>query len=118
MEATLLHFVLHITTSFGSGIAKDLRKDEFQGIVPHSTTRILSRRADGVITIIRNIESGAKTMAALFRCITVDAAQTCDIFLSPEYAGNNNRVQGNLFHSQRIQKSPTDMLKKTARAWY
>jgi len=73
MEATLLHFVFHIASSFFTFVTQHFTEHPLQCIIPHGLD-------NWMIAVVTNIESGAKKMTRTFRSILVVALQTLYVF--------------------------------------
>lgn len=115
VEATLLHFILDVATSFGTGVAKDFGKDVFEGVVAHGTPGRFTRRRNSMVAVVGDVERSAETVAALLGGISVDAAQASDIFFSTQHAGDDDGMQGNLLDCQRVEEAAADVLQELAR---
>ena len=75
VEASLLDFVLDITTTFLALVTQHLRKNPLEGIIAHRTF-------NGMIAVVADIKSGSKEVARTLRGILVMTLQLGDIFLA------------------------------------
>ena len=112
MEAPLLDLILDIAQPFFATITQYLRKDELQRVVAHGTTVRIIGRSHCVVAVVGDVEGGAKAMAALLGGIAIDATQTSHIFLGAQHTGDDDGVQRNLLHGQRIEKTASDVLQQ------
>ena len=105
VEASLLDFVLDITTTFLALVTQHLRKNPLQGIIAHGAF-------NGMIAVVADIKSGAKEVARTLGSILVMALQTGNIVLGAQHTGNDELLKGDTLDIKAIVESLTDVLQQ------
>ena len=105
VETTLFDFIFNIATTLLALVAKHLGEHPFQGIVAHLT-------ADGLVTVVADVESGAEEVAGAVGGVLVVALQTGDVVHRAQHAGDDKLIEGHSLDIEAIVEGLSDVLEQ------
>ena len=112
MEATLLDLILDVAAALFAHVAQHLAEDELEGVAPHLAAQRTVRVADRLVAVVGDVEGCAVEMARLLRGVGVISAQAADVGLRAEHARDDEAVQGDALHLQRVEEGLADVLEE------
>ena len=113
VEAALFHLVFHIAATVVAHVAQHFGEHPFQRVVAYGTARGGIGRRDGDVAVVADIDGGAEEMAGVFGGIAVACLQMRDVVACAQRTGDDNLMEGDAFHIQRIEEIPADVIEKT-----
>lgn len=113
MKAGLSRFIANVACAHHALVAQHLRENVLQSSVVYPSFALVVFVCNAIKAVVADIERCAEAVAAVFRRVTVDAAQFHYVLVRAEHRTDNDFVKRIALPLQRVDEATRNLIEQT-----
>ena len=113
MKAGLSRFIANVACAHHALVAQHFRENVLQASVVYPSFALVVFVCNAIKAVVADVERCAEAMAAVFRRVTVDAAQFRYVLVRAEHRTDNDFVKRIALPLQRVDEATRNLIEQT-----